>query len=45
MVMVLPDQIWYSRVQSAEVPTVVKRHLQGGHPVAAMLYPQFHPHP
>jgi (2Fe-2S) ferredoxin len=42
MVMVLPDQVWYSRVQPAEVPTVVKRHLQGGCPVAAMLYPRFH---
>lgn len=44
MVMVLPDQVWYSRVQPAEVLTVVKRHLQAG-PVAAMLYPQFHPNP
>lgn len=43
MVIVLPDQIWYSRVQPVEVPTVVKRHLQAGQPVAAMLYPQFHP--
>jgi len=32
----------YSRVQPAEVPTVVKRHLKGGCPVAAMLYPRFH---
>jgi len=30
------------RVQPAEVPTVVKRHLKGGCPVAAMLYPRFH---
>ena len=38
MVIVLPEQVWYSRVQPAEVPAVVKRHLQGGCPVAAMLY-------
>lgn len=38
MVIVLPDQVWYSRVQPAEVPAVVERHLQGGCPVAAMLY-------
>ncbi|PIG92901.1 (2Fe-2S) ferredoxin domain-containing protein [Gloeocapsopsis sp. IPPAS B-1203] len=38
MVLVLPEQIWYSRVQPAEVPAVVKRHLLGGCPVAAMLY-------
>ena len=42
MVMVSPVQVWYSHVQPAEVPTVVKRHLQGGSPVVAMLYPRFH---
>jgi len=39
MVVVLPEQTWYCRVQPAEVPTVVERHLRGGHPVKAMLYP------
>ncbi|PPS45244.1 ferredoxin [Chroococcidiopsis sp. TS-821] len=38
MVLVLPEQIWYSRVQPAEVPAVVERHLRGGCPVAKMLY-------
>lgn len=44
MVLVIPEQIWYSRVHPDEVPVVVKRHLLGGQPVAAMLYPKFHPH-
>ena len=43
MVLVTPEQVWYSRVQPSEVPAVVERHLRGGHPIAAMLYPQFHP--
>lgn len=45
MVRVMPEQVLYSRVQPSEVPAVVERHLRGGHPVAAMLYPQFHPNP
>lgn len=45
MVQVLPDEIWYGRVQPEEVPAVVERHLRGGQPVKAMLYPKFHPHP
>lgn len=42
MVLVMPEQIWYSRVHPSEVPAVVKRHLQGGHPVVSMLYPKYH---
>lgn len=38
MVLVLPEQTWYCRVQPAEVPTVVERHLCGGQPVKGMLY-------
>lgn len=44
MVRVMPDQVWYSRVQPSEVPALVERHLRGGHPVVAMLYARFHPH-
>lgn len=44
MVLVVPDEIWYSRVHPNEVPAVVKRHLLGGKPVAAMLYRRFHSH-
>jgi|ERR687885_1923188 (2Fe-2S) ferredoxin len=43
MVLVTPDQIWYSAVHPKEVPLVVERHLQGGHPVVSMLYPKYHP--
>jgi (2Fe-2S) ferredoxin len=42
MVLVLPDNIWYCRVQPKEVPVVVERHLQGGKPIRAMLSPHFH---
>jgi (2Fe-2S) ferredoxin len=42
MVLVIPDRIWYSRVCASEVPAVVERHLQGGQPVTAMLYPKYH---
>jgi len=42
MVLVTPEQIWYSRVHPDEVCAVVERHLQNGHPVRAMLYPKYH---
>ncbi|MFB8789374.1 MAG: (2Fe-2S) ferredoxin domain-containing protein [Potamolinea sp.] len=42
MVLVIPEQIWYSGILSCEVPAVVERHLQGGHPVPSMLYPKYH---
>lgn len=35
-VLVLPDQVWYCRVHPDEIPTVVEKHLLGGHPIAAM---------
>ena len=44
MVLVIPEQVLYSRVHPDEVPVVVKRHLLDGQPVAAMLYPKFHGH-
>ncbi len=43
MVLVTPEQVWYSGVQPGEVPAVVERHLRGGRPICAMLYPRFHP--
>ncbi|NJL20464.1 MAG: (2Fe-2S) ferredoxin domain-containing protein [Leptolyngbyaceae cyanobacterium SM1_3_5] len=43
MVLVLPDQIWYSGVQPIEVSTVVDRHLRHDQPVRKMLYRKFHP--
>lgn len=42
MVLVTPEQIWYSGVQASEVPAVVERHLLGGRPVRCMLYPKYH---
>jgi (2Fe-2S) ferredoxin len=42
MVLVTPEQIWYSRVHPSEVPRVVERHLQDGRPVSCMLYPKYH---
>lgn len=43
MVLVEPEQIWYSRVHQDEVNAVVERHLRGGQPIAVMLYHKFHP--
>lgn len=43
MVLVTPDEVWYCGVRPEEVPVVVERHLRGGEPVKAMLYPKFHP--
>jgi (2Fe-2S) ferredoxin len=42
MVQIWPGPIWYSQVQPEEVPAIVRRHLRGGQPIAAMLYPKFH---
>lgn len=43
MVLILPDQVWYSRVLPDEVPAVIRRHLIQGRPVRSMLYRKFHP--
>jgi (2Fe-2S) ferredoxin len=43
MVLVQPEEVWYSGVRPDEVPAIVERHLQGGEPVKAMLYRKFHP--
>ncbi len=44
MVLILPEEVWYNGVHPDEVPAVVERHLRGGNPVKAMLYPKFHQH-
>ena len=44
MVMVLPEEIWYSQVAVEGVAKIVEQHLQGGKPVKEKLYPKFHPH-
>ncbi len=43
MVLVEPDEIWYSQVQPGDVPEIVSRHLVGDRPVTRKLYPLFHP--
>jgi (2Fe-2S) ferredoxin len=42
IVLVTPEQIWYSGVHASEVSAVVERHLKGGRPVRSMLYPKYH---
>ncbi|MFE4106298.1 (2Fe-2S) ferredoxin domain-containing protein [Almyronema epifaneia] len=42
MVIVLPEAIWYDRVQPRQVPIIVEQHLQQGAPVQPWLYQKFH---
>lgn len=42
MVLILPEETWYSRVASHEVKTLVEQHLHRGQPVKSMLYPAKH---
>jgi (2Fe-2S) ferredoxin len=39
MVVIEPDQIWYSQVHPDEVNTVIEQHIIGKSPVVAMLMP------
>jgi len=43
MVLIVPEMVWYNRVQPHEVPTLVEKHLIGGQRVQQMLYYRFHP--
>ena len=43
MVLILPEETWYCRVNPKEVPAVIDRHLRHGTPVKAMLDRKFHP--
>ena len=42
MVLILPEEVWYSGVHPDEVPALVQRYLRGGKPIKAMLYQKFH---
>ena len=42
MVLVEPEQIWYSEVLPDEVSLIVKQHLKQQRPVKEILYPKFH---
>ncbi len=44
MVLVMPEEVWYSGVCEEEVAAIADRHLRGGKPVEAMLYRKFHRH-
>jgi (2Fe-2S) ferredoxin len=41
-VRVLPDEIWYCRVQPEDVPEIVEQ-LRQGNRVDRLLHPRFHP--
>jgi (2Fe-2S) ferredoxin len=41
MVLVLPEEVWYSSVCPEEVAAITEQHLRGGKPVEAMLYHKF----
>ncbi len=42
MVVIEPEQIWYSQVHPGEVDKVIEQHIIGKTPVKAMLYRKFH---
>ncbi|MGB3636357.1 MAG: (2Fe-2S) ferredoxin domain-containing protein [Rivularia sp. (in: cyanobacteria)] len=42
MVLILPENVWYSNVSPSEVKKVIEQHLLGGFIVERMLYRQFH---
>jgi (2Fe-2S) ferredoxin len=41
-VRVMPEEIWYCRVRSGDVPQIIEAHLLGGQPVTALLHPRWH---
>jgi (2Fe-2S) ferredoxin len=43
MVLILPEQIWYSHVKPQDVARIVEQHLGRGEPVKEKLYREFHP--
>lgn len=42
-VRVMPDGLWYCRIQPKDVPSIVNQHLCANQPVVALLHPRFHP--
>ena len=43
-VVVMPDNIWYCRVKPQDVTTIMKAHIEQGHPVKRLLHPRIHPY-
>ncbi|MBD2180195.1 MULTISPECIES: (2Fe-2S) ferredoxin domain-containing protein [Oscillatoriophycideae] len=41
-VRIVPDETWYCRVKTSDVPEIVERHLIGGKLVEAKLNPRIH---
>ena len=43
-VRVQPDQVWYCRVKTDDVPEIVEDHINAnGEPIQRLLHPRFHP--
>ncbi len=45
MVLILPEETWYSGVFCDAVTIIIEQHLRWGKPVVSMLYRKFHPLP
>ena len=45
MVLILPEETWYSEVSCKAVTIIIEQHLRWGKPVVSMLYRKFHPLP
>lgn len=43
MVLVLPEQYWYSRVHQRDARAIATQYLSSGEPVESLLYPTMHP--
>lgn len=41
-VRIVPEETWYCRVTTSDVPAIVEQHLLGGKPVEAKLNPRIH---
>ncbi len=45
MVLILPEETWYSEVSCEAVTMIIEQHLRWGKPVVSILYRKFHPLP
>ncbi|MGQ9865193.1 MAG: (2Fe-2S) ferredoxin domain-containing protein [Pseudanabaenaceae cyanobacterium] len=45
MVLVIPDEVYYWRVNPTKAAAIVAQHLQRGEVQTAWLHPRLHPHP
>ncbi len=42
-VRVVPDNVWYCRVQPQDVDEICEQHIHKGKPIKRLLHPRFHP--